>query len=259
MIEQIKERLSLFNDISKLVGDQIATQFGLPHEYKDKGNFNQQTEADIYAEKTIVTGIKQRFPKDSIYSEEMGLSKGQNNLWVLDPLDGTSNYLAGLPIFSITATFIGDNGTGFSAFYYPILDIFVQAVKDDGVTINGKSPTKPDSKETGIISLIGGYAAQKEQEKAKKKLKKDFKRILSLWCPSYDALLLLRGQTDAIVAIKNETEDLLPGIILAQELGYKIKTLDGKNFEFKKFIKLLPTVVMAKSETVLNKILAKLN
>ena len=73
-------------------------------EYKSKGDRDPVTDADRKAEELLITGIRGRFPNHGILSEEMPEPQGMDRdiLWVLDPLDGTTNFMNGYPFFSVS-------------------------------------------------------------------------------------------------------------------------------------------------------------
>lgn len=258
MDKAVKNRAVLFEKLSKEAGSILLENFGRKLNSVDKGDFNEQAELDLIIEKLLLDSIKNH-TDDSIYSEEEGFHKGDQNLWIIDPLDGTSNFLASIPIFAIAATLIKSQTPQFSSLYFPIVNKLVQAFRGQGVEVNGKKITSKKQEDTDQISLIGGYKTQKKQGRVRGKLKERYKRVLSLWCPSWDGLLLTEGKTDALVAIENETEDLMPIITIAREMGFVIKTFDGKDFQFRKLTPLLPSLVIAKDEESIEKILTSIS
>ena len=98
-------------EISKLAGEIIREGFGRQVEIDYKtGNNNLVTEIDLKSEKAIIDYISRNFPAHNILSEESGTTnkKGEYT-WVIDPLDGTTNFAHGLPIFSVSIGIVKDN------------------------------------------------------------------------------------------------------------------------------------------------------
>ncbi len=93
-------------DIRKLladVGEKMRTRFEAGQRYSVKGRGELVGEADIEAEEKLVAGLKSLYPKDSVYSEEAGGTDGQSEFrWIIDPLDGTAYFIAGVPYFAIS-------------------------------------------------------------------------------------------------------------------------------------------------------------
>nr|WP_306268376.1 inositol monophosphatase [Pararhizobium sp. IMCC3301] len=95
------------------------------------------TEADRAVEQQIKAELAAAFPDDGFWGEESGGDASQN-LWVADPIDGTSNFVAGLPLWGVSLAFVqnGETRIGFLAF--PVLDSFYQATKNAGAFRDGQ-------------------------------------------------------------------------------------------------------------------------
>ena len=114
------------------------------------------TEKDIECEKFIVGEIERNFSEDNILAEE-NTDKVKNNnsgLWVIDPVDGTTNYLHGLPFFAISIAYLEKNNICFGAVYLPRLDELFFAEKNNGAYLNEKKikTTKTDN----LVNALGG-------------------------------------------------------------------------------------------------------
>ena len=98
------------------------------------------TEADRRSETLIISRIRERFPDHSILSEESGLSEqdGSRWQWVIDPLDGTTNFYSGLPLFAVSIALEYDGVTMLGVVYAPALDELFIGVRGKGSTLNGR-------------------------------------------------------------------------------------------------------------------------
>ena len=96
-----------------------------------KGPTDFVTNADIKTEKTIIEELKKAKPYYSILSEENGLeqNKDKNNTWIIDPIDGTVNFLHGVPHFAISVGLRSDNEILLGVIYDPIKDELFYAEK----------------------------------------------------------------------------------------------------------------------------------
>src|SRR5947209_14319817 len=84
-------------------GNALRAGFGRKLKIEHKGEIDLVTEADLAAEKIIKDLINSHFPRHQILAEESGLSVASSEYcWIVDPLDGTTNYAHGLPIFSVS-------------------------------------------------------------------------------------------------------------------------------------------------------------
>ena len=108
-------------------------------ERKTKGNFDYVTDKDIACEKYLIDTIKKYFSNDNIVSEE---SNFQNDLkdrsWIIDPIDGTLNYMNGLKNCCVQLAFYAEGQSQFSFVYLPFKNDFYYAIKGKGAYLNGK-------------------------------------------------------------------------------------------------------------------------
>lgn len=95
--------------------------------------------ADRASERLITETLHQAFPHDSIISEEgQGETRGTSGYaWVIDPLDGTVNFLYGIPLWCVSIACVDASGTVAAAIYHPAADELFTAVRDGGATCNG--------------------------------------------------------------------------------------------------------------------------
>lgn len=113
------------------------------------------TIADREAERLLVGLIKDTYPDHAILTEESGdVSETGDYKWIIDPLDGTTNFSAGLPVFSVSIA-VEHKGAGIiGAVYAPYLDEMFHAVAKQGAYLNGRpvSPSDKKSLEQSVVS-----------------------------------------------------------------------------------------------------------
>lgn len=114
--------------------------------YKDDGSV--VTKADIDMQARLEKELKELWPHYSFVGEEMTSEQQQavissgSPYWCIDPLDGTNNYAAGLPIFAVSIAVIVDNVSVLGLIYDPIRDEMFTAIKGEGARLNGKRLTR---------------------------------------------------------------------------------------------------------------------
>ncbi len=137
-------------DLSKLEGliRQVAKEEILPrfnrvgYEVKDDGSL--LTEADLSADKRISSALAEWYPEIAFLSEEMteqeqeSLVSTAEQLWCLDPLDGTSNFAAGIPLFATSLALFISGEVHIGITYDPVRDEMFSAVKGQGAWLNGE-------------------------------------------------------------------------------------------------------------------------
>src|SRR3989338_8562719 len=117
---------TLMSSYGKLSRSQISV--------KSKNDF--VTEIDKKSEKIIISTIKKYFPGHAIQGEESGISTGKNTLWIIDPLDGTSNYIHSIPVFSVSIGILRDNKLRAGLIYDPVHHEVFRAEEGRGAYLN---------------------------------------------------------------------------------------------------------------------------
>ena len=109
------------------------------HEVRYKGEINLVTEADLLSEALITERIRRSFPGHDILAEESPeTTKGSCFRWIIDPLDGTTNYAHGYPIFCVSIALEVEGEILLGAVYNPMLKELFVAEKGEGASLNGR-------------------------------------------------------------------------------------------------------------------------
>lgn len=108
---------------AKASGSILKKNYGHPIKVEHKGAIDLVTEVDKLSEKVIIDIIKERHPEHTILSEEKGFKeKGSPYKWIVDPLDGTTNYAHGYPVFCVSIALEIDREVVLGVIYDPILE-----------------------------------------------------------------------------------------------------------------------------------------
>jgi len=179
------------------------------------------SKADIESEKVIIEVISKKLPTVNILSEEKGfIDRNSHDTIVIDPLDGSSNFLLGLPHFSVAIAYFHLSEIVASVVYNPILDKMYFAEKGKGAFLNGKK-LKPQTKRNSLYVAVNfSKATWHEKRKIFDKLYKlKVIRVLNNWSPNLDYCLLAENKIDAVIAHNNLIYDFAPGFLIAKESG----------------------------------------
>lgn len=230
--------------LKKYFGHVIPTWHGQDLKIKEKTTVADfQTEADLESEKAILEIISKNFPDYNIYSEERGhIDKKSEHTFVIDPLDGSNNFVLGIPNFSTCIALLKNNQIIFSVVYNPILNQVYYGQKGKGAFLDGQvlSVNKEADIKKATIAYTCKYTSPREyfDHLIKGLHKKEIKRILTSWSPALDFCLLASGKIEAMINYDNEIYDYMPGKLIAREAGAMItdfkgeKDLDDKNNTF---------------------------
>jgi myo-inositol-1(or 4)-monophosphatase len=123
-----------------------------------KGVIDLITEADTESEKTIIQTIKKAFPDHTILAEESGLNKGNvDHKWIVDPLDGTTNFAHQLGLFAISIAFALSGDTVIGIVLSPVTGELFTAVKGKGAKLNGRPINVSNSQTVSESLLVTGF------------------------------------------------------------------------------------------------------
>ncbi len=125
-------------------GEALMARFETPLEIREKGAADLVTNADLAAESAIVDTIRAAFPAHAILSEEMGYAGGKSSAedtggrWIIDPLDGTTNFAHGLPLFSVSVAFAVGGTPAAGVVFHPPGGALFSAVTGTGARLNDR-------------------------------------------------------------------------------------------------------------------------
>ncbi|MDD5557111.1 MAG: inositol monophosphatase family protein [bacterium] len=123
---------------ARAAGAIIARDFGSPTAVRFKGRTNPVTETDLRAEETILSAIRARHPSHDILTEEaQQAAKGSPYLWIVDPMDGTTNFTHGYPFVCVSVALYREGEPLAGVVYDPLRDELFLAGRGTGATANG--------------------------------------------------------------------------------------------------------------------------
>ncbi len=147
-------------------GELLRSKLGTHIEVRSKGlRSNLVTEADTESEAIIRTAIAQTFPDARILGEETGESgTASRGRWIVDPLDGTTNFAHGYPIFSVSIAYEFDGELRAGVVYNPISGEMFRALRGSGAECNGHPIHVSDEDDLKDALLVTGFPPQRDDE-----------------------------------------------------------------------------------------------
>lgn len=229
MIETIKL-------IAKESGEIIRNNFQKDFLVEFKTNeSNLVTEVDKKSEQLIINAIKKNYPTHDILTEESGEIKNNSEyLWVIDPLDGTTNYAHGLPIFavSIGVQFKGDTIAG--VVYDVMSDVLYSAELGSGSFLNEKKLKVSDTISLSRSLLVTGfpYNIAENPENALEiftEFVKSSRGMRRLGSAAIDFCYLAQGVFDGFWEVNLHPWDVCAGKLIVEEAGGKVTGFDNES------------------------------
>ncbi len=210
--------------IAAQAGELALQYFDAPERQKAslKGHQDWVTEADTAVEALVRAELQKSFPGESFLGEETGQSGSGDAVWVCDPIDGTQNFMRGIPTFAVTLSFVSDGQTQVGITEEPAHKRSYACRRGGGAFVNDtRIRVRPEA--TMAQAVLGiGYNCQRPRAdflaalKAIFGLGAEFRRIGSAAiCLSYVAT----GRLDAFWQMHLKSWDVISGLLLVQEAG----------------------------------------
>lgn len=199
-----------------------------------KGAWDLRTQADIGSEKAILEILRKEFPDYNIYSEEEGeTARGSDFTFVIDPLDGTHNFVLGIPWFSVNVSLMKAGRVLSAATYHPILQETYYAQIGRGAFLDGKRlrVNRQADMSRAVIALGCGEVddAFIVEKTSRRLYEKGVVRATSVWSPALMMCLLAAGKIEGMISFGHELYDFAAGKLIAREAGAKITDLAGND------------------------------
>jgi len=228
---------AIAEEAARAGGKIIRERFGEASIVHWKRGVEAQTPVDIETEQVITRRIAKHFPHDTMNGEELGTRTGTSPYtWVIDPLDGTSNFVLDIPQFAVCISLREREKMLFTVIYQPITDILYIARKGEGAYVNGEKiqvRQQVNSLPKSTVCSILTYEIHGEDMTyfVIDQLRRNTRRLLDTWAPSLDWCLLATGKIDALIYLSNQRMWIDPGMLAGAffflEAGGNMGNLEG--------------------------------
>lgn len=235
-MNDLSNQKSVARKAIKEAGKELKTRFnklGLPQISK-KSKHEIVTPADYAAEEIIIDAIKANFPHHNILSEEAGEVEGQEEdfLWVVDPLDGTTNFSIHNPFFAVSIGVFFKQHPVLAFVYAPMIDELYEAEKGKGATLNGKKIRVSEQDKVGDSRLAFCHGHRKwhltRTTKIFSKLKLASRTLRQFGSASLETAFVACGRLEALMIPGVNVWDIAAGVLLVREAGGKVTDFEGK-------------------------------
>jgi myo-inositol-1(or 4)-monophosphatase len=218
-------------------GDFMMTRFGGDLRIDKKGTIDLVTEVDVAVERMFRAMVAERFPEHAVLGEEMGGSATApaGPCWVFDPIDGTTNFAHGLPIFCSSLALEIDGAAVVGAVYDPTRKELFTAEKGGGASLNGR-PIATSSAETlvdamlvtgfpydvhnRVQEIVGLFAAFVAEARA----------VRRLGSAAIDLCYVAAGRMDGFWERDLKPWDIAAGALIVSEAGGTVTNMAGEPF-----------------------------
>jgi myo-inositol-1(or 4)-monophosphatase len=221
-------------------GDILLEHFGqVTHPRQKDGPSSVVCDADLAAERYVLRAIRQWFPKHNTVAEESGVSwRSSEYTWVIDPLDGTSNFVAGIPWFGVQIAVLHREVPVAAAMYLPTENTLYRAVAGGGAYCNERRVSITKSKSLQKVLCAFGFDPDPVRRQRPRiellfrvsQLVRNTRATNSL----VDFCYTIDGRLGACINLKTKIWDIAPVSLILPEAGGRFTYPDGREiiFEF---------------------------
>lgn len=219
--------------IKKFFLDKETTQFHI----KSKNQI--VTNADLIAEEILISAIKENFPRHSILSEEKGEEEKKSDYkWIIDPIDGTTNFAIKNPFFNTTVALTYQNKIVVGVVYAPMFNELYTAEIEKGAFLNNKkiSVSKNKKMEEGFHAFCYGNKLNNAKEIAAEYYKYNLQNgnpTRQLGAAALELARVGAGNLDSMVLPGAKSWDVAAGALIVKEAGGITKGWDNEEFNIK--------------------------
>lgn len=228
------EFLSFSIELAKKAGDIQLSYFGNVSSIDTKStNIDLVTNADIESEKIIISHIQEKYPEHSILSEETdSIINNSEYMWVIDPLDGTTNFAHNLPIFAVSIALKRNNKTICGVVFNPAANKCFYAEKGKGAFLNDKIIQPTSTSNLNDCLLVTGFPYLHDSKyDLSFDLFKEFydktRGLRRLGAAALDLCFVAMGRFDGFYEFNLQPWDICAGVLIANEAGAIVSDWDG--------------------------------
>lgn len=234
--------LSFAIETAREAGQILLEKFGRKININKKGEIDLVTEVDLASEKLIVEKIRSHYPKHSILAEESGEANIEGEQiwkWIIDPLDGTTNYAHGYPCFSVTLAVEHQGELVIGVTYDPTRDEMFAAEKGRGATLNNKPifVTKTDELKESLLVTGFPYDISIRESNFLNNFSEMLLKSRAVrrdGSAAIDLAYVACGRFDGFWEEGLNPWDVAAGVLLVKEAGGQVSYYDGSEFSIYK-------------------------
>jgi myo-inositol-1(or 4)-monophosphatase len=222
-------------------GRLLAERFGRKIEISNKSEIDLVTESDLASERLIIDRIKTHYPRHSILAEESGITEARDDdaqsdwRWIIDPLDGTTNYAHGYPCFCVSIGLAHKGKLELGVVYDPIRDEMFAAERGQGASLNGRRIRVSPTMNLSAALLCTGFPYDVRQ-------RNEFARHFASFimhaqgvrrdgAAALDLAYVAAGRFDGFWEEGLKPWDVAAGALIVAEAGGRITHYDGSAFD----------------------------
>ncbi len=219
--------------LAREAGEILRAGYDTEHQVNYKGVIDLVTEVDHQSEAFLLGEVQRNFPDHHIVAEESGIIQGNvEDIWYIDPLDGTVNYAHHIPIFCVSIAYASQGALKLGAIYDPMRDEMFLAERGKGATLNGKTLRVSSTTELQKSLLVTGFpydAWDTPQDNFANfvRLGKLTQGVRRFGSAALDLCYVAAGRFDGFWEMSLKPWDVAAGGLICEEAGANITNVSG--------------------------------
>ena len=230
--------LRLATEAAVKAGAVLQDRYEQPHQIRHKGAIDLVTEADLASEELILAVLQDKQPGIKILSEESFASYDsipEEPVWIIDPLDGTTNFAHNFPWFAVSIALYDRGGSCVGVIYNPIQKELFCATRAGGAWLNDRRITVSEvfSLQNALVATGFPYDIRERSDSVLAMLKTVLKHSQGVRRPgaaTLDLAYLACGRLDAFWEVGLKPWDTAAGYLLVEEAGGILSSFNGSRF-----------------------------
>ncbi|MDX1435931.1 MAG: inositol monophosphatase family protein [Anaerolineales bacterium] len=230
----MEPKLSELEDLARGAGEILRGGFRTGLDVKYKGETDLVTEMDYKSEEFLLRSIRARYPDHSVITEESGEIDGmRSHQWLMDPLDGTTNYSHGLPIYAVSLAYARDGRVQLGVVYDPSMDVCYSAERGGGAWVDGirLQVSGATSLDKSLLTTGFPYYVRTNPDNNLDHYAHFAVRSVAvrrLGSAALDLCYVAAGNFDGYWELSLGAWDLAAGALLVEEAGGVVTRIDGE-------------------------------
>jgi myo-inositol-1(or 4)-monophosphatase len=230
--DHFAEEMEVAEKAATEAGKIIMALYGKDYRIEQKSKNNPVTAADLEANRKIHEIILGRYPEDGWLSEENKDNPKRlavSRVWVIDPIDGTKEFIEGIPQFAVSIALVEDGRAVVGVVYNPVEEEFYRAAKGAGATLNGRSIRVSSREKAEGASLL----TSRSEPRGKFESFAAICRLKAVGSIAYRLALIAAGRGDGTLTFRSIHEwDICAGVVMVEEAGGLVMNGSGKRMMF---------------------------
>jgi len=229
--------LSFTMKIAREAGLLLKGRLHDHHTIDFKGEIDIVTEADRMSEALILSAIHRQYPGHDILAEESSATQNSSSFrWIIDPLDGTTNYAHGYPVFCVSIALEREGEVCLGVIFNPMLEEMFYAEKNGGAYLNGRRISVSGTNILSHSLLATGFPYDIRISKDNNinyfiEMARKVRAIRRAGSAALDLAYVAAGRFDGFWELKLKPWDTAAGCLLVREAGGVVTDLSGLNFQ----------------------------